>query len=47
MKIKLGCDPEAFLINMEGQLKSSIGKIGGSKDWPRPLFDLGDGFAVQ
>jgi len=47
MKIKLGCDPEAFLTNVQGQLKSSIGLIGGSKACPRPLFDLGDGYAVQ
>jgi Phage phiEco32-like COOH.NH2 ligase-type 2 len=47
MKIMLGCDPEAFLVDINGQLKSSIGLIGGSKDYPRPLFDLGDGFAVQ
>jgi len=47
MKIKLGCDPEAFLIDVKGQLKSSIGLIGGSKDMPRPLFELGEGYAVQ
>lgn len=47
MKIKLGCDPEAFLIDVNGQLKSSIGLIGGSKDVPRPLPALGDGYAVQ
>lgn len=46
-KIKLGCDPEAFLIDIQGQLKSSIGLIGGSKDDPRPLFMLGSGYAVQ
>ncbi len=46
-KIKLGCDPEAFLIDLNGQLKSSIGLIGGSKDMPRPLFELGLGYAVQ
>lgn len=47
MKIKLGCDPEAFLIDINGQLKSSIGLIGGSKEAPRPLLTLGDGYAVQ
>lgn len=45
--IMLGCDPEAFLVDVHGQLKSSIGLIGGSKEMPRPLFSLGDGFAVQ
>lgn len=47
MKIRLGCDPEAFLVDVHGQLKSSIGLIGGSKDDPRPLPELGDGYAVQ
>lgn len=46
MKITCGCDPEAFLIDVNGQLKSSIGLIGGSKDCPRPL-PLGPGYAVQ
>lgn len=46
MKIKLGCDPEAFLKDVNGQLKSSIGKIGGSKLAPMPL-PLGDGYCVQ
>lgn len=46
-KLKLGCDPEAFLIDIHGQLKSSIGLIGGSKVDPRPLFALGHGYAVQ
>lgn len=47
MKIKLGCDPEMFLIDMNGNLKSAIGKIGGSKVHPMPLVALGDGYAVQ
>jgi hypothetical protein len=46
MEIKLGCDPEAFLIDEQGQLKSSIGLVGGSKYHPMPL-PLGDGYAVQ
>jgi len=46
MKIMLGCDPEAFLMDVNGQLKSSIGLIGGSKELPRPL-PLGEGYAVQ
>jgi hypothetical protein len=45
--IKLGCDPEAFLIDIRGQLHSSVGLIGGSKEFPRPLGELGEGFAVQ
>lgn len=45
--MKLGCDPEAFLIDVQGQLHSAIGKIGGSKENPLPLVDLGDGYAVQ
>lgn len=46
MQIKLGCDPEAFLMDAQGHLKSSVGLIGGSKTYPLPL-PLGDGFAVQ
>lgn len=45
--LKLGCDPELFLIDVTGQLKSAIGLIGGSKEVPQQLPDLGDGFAVQ
>lgn len=45
--MKLGADPEIFLQDASGTLISAIGKIGGSKDFPRPLEDLGPGFAVQ
>lgn len=44
--MKLGCDPEIFLVDAFGALKSSIGLIGGSKEDPRPL-PIGDGYAVQ
>lgn len=44
--LTLGCDPECFIVNLQGELVSSIGKIGGSKLNPMPL-PLGDGFAVQ
>ncbi len=44
--IMLGCDPEAFLVDISGGLRSSIGLIGGSKASPLPL-PLGDGYAVQ
>lgn len=47
MKLLLGCDPEAFLVDIHGALKSSVGKIGGSKHHPMPLMALGDGYAVQ
>lgn len=47
MKLMLGCDPEVFLADINGQLKSSIDKIGGSKQFPMPLPDLGPGYAVQ
>lgn len=45
--IKLGCDPELFLIDIQGKLRASCGKIGGSKVRPMPLEELGKGFAVQ
>lgn len=44
---KLGCDPELFLADANNRLKASCGLIGGTKDHPQPLEDLGDGFAVQ
>jgi hypothetical protein len=46
MKMTLGCDPELFLKDVTtGNFISSIGNIGGSKDFPRPIDDLGN--AVQ
>lgn len=39
-----GADPEVFLRNMEGKFISSIGLVGGSKEYPRPI---GEGCAVQ
>lgn len=47
MKVTLGCDPEMFLADAAGALRSSIGLIGGSKYQPRPLDELGDGFIVS
>jgi len=44
--LKLGCDPELFLADAAGVLRSSIGLIGGSKEAPMPL-PLGPGYAVQ
>jgi hypothetical protein len=46
MKFMLGCDPELFLTR-EGSLYSAIDTWGGTKDNPRPLDELGEGFAVQ
>jgi len=46
-KVTLGSDPELFLKNAEGKIVSAIGKIGGTKNKPRPLKDLGKGYFVQ
>lgn len=46
MHFLLGADPETFVGDANG-VRSIIDKIGGTKDCPMPLFDLGDGFAVQ
>lgn len=46
-KFKLGCDPEVFLANRDGRFIASCGKIGGTKQHPQPLPELGDGFAIQ
>lgn len=45
--MKIGCDPEIFLMDASASLVSAIDKIGGTKAQPRPLRTLGDGFAVQ
>jgi len=42
----LGADPECFVGDTTG-VRSIIGKIGGTKEDPRPLLELGEGFAVQ
>lgn len=44
LQVTKGCDPELFFIDDAGKYVSSIGKIGGSKDFPR---DIGNGCAVQ
>ena len=41
----VGCDPEVFLVNEAGDYVSSIDRIGGSKDFPRPIDE--EGCAVQ
>jgi hypothetical protein len=43
----IGSDPELFLKNSEGKYISAIGLIGGSKDYPKPVKELGKGFFVQ
>jgi Phage phiEco32-like COOH.NH2 ligase-type 2 len=40
-----GCDPEIFLIDDAGKFISSVGLIGGSKDFPMPIDNEGN--AVQ
>lgn len=45
--ITCGADPEVFVQDFMGGMRSIIGLIGGSKDEPLPLTELGDGFAVQ
>ena len=43
MTILIGTDPEAFVVRADGTVDISVGKIGGSKEEPRPV----DGGAVQ
>jgi hypothetical protein len=45
-EFKIGCDPEIFVGDHTG-FRSIIDTIGGTKDFPRPLQQLGNGFAVQ
>jgi hypothetical protein len=44
-KFMIGCDPEVF-VGDDVQARSVIDKIGGSKEFPRPL-PIADGFSVQ
>lgn len=46
MSMRLGADPELFLVDAAGALIASCGLIGGTKQEPLPLA-IGDGFAVQ
>ncbi len=46
MSFTLGADPEIFLVDAANSLVSAVGKIGGTKQEPRPL-PIGPGFAVQ
>ncbi len=45
MQFMIGADPEVFLGDETG-VRSVIGKVGGTKENPRPM-PLGEGFAVQ
>lgn len=47
MMNSIGTDSEIFARNAAGKAISLCGKIGGSKDEPKPLKNLGRGFAVQ
>lgn len=47
MPIILGADPELFLEDSTGKVISVIGKIGGTKNKPKPVKELGKGFAIQ
>lgn len=44
---KIGCDPEIFLVDALEVLVPSCGLIGGTKEHPRPLEQLGAGYAIQ
>ena len=46
MITSLGSDPEFFITDKQGRLKSIIGLLGGTKDQPRWIDDFGE-FKVQ
>lgn len=46
MKFKIGADPEMFMASLDGQLKASCGRIGGTKAQPMPL-GIGEGYSIQ
>jgi hypothetical protein len=43
--VMFGADPELFLIDESGKFISAIDRIGGTKEYPRPIDDQGS--AVQ
>ena len=45
--ISIGTDTEIFARDMNGRAIALCGKIGGTKENPRPLTKLGLGYAVQ
>lgn len=45
--ITLGADPEVFLVDKNGLPVSAEGKIGGTKEMPKRIPELAEGFAVQ
>lgn len=45
MLVRKGADPEVFLVNENEKFISSVGLIGGSKEMPLPIDELGN--AVQ
>jgi len=45
--MRLGCDPEVFLLNKEGKPISSIGYIKADKYHPLQIPDMPSGFTLQ
>jgi hypothetical protein len=45
--LSVGSDPEYFLQNKDGKIVSAIGKIGGTKNKPKPLKEIGKGYYIQ
>ncbi len=43
----LGADPELFIASAKGTPVPCVGILGGTKQNPKPVPELGDGFAVQ
>ena len=47
MQFSLGADPEIFCLGQDNNYRSAIDTFGGTKEQPRPLEELGEGFYVQ
>lgn len=45
--MRLGTDPEVFIVNPDGKLLSAIGMIGASKWEPLQINDMPKGFTLQ
>lgn len=45
--MRLGCDPEVFLVNVASKFVSAVGLIPGTKEEPEPIAGMAEGFTVQ
>jgi len=47
ISFSLGADPEFFITDKFGNVKSIVGKLGGTKEYPKYITETKEGFAIQ